>query len=303
MLLDLLATVLGWTVLGSLVGLALAFFVPNLSGLKGFLGGGLGGFAGALFFVVFSSLIGAWLGRWLGALALGFCVGMMVALVESVFRRYWLEVRLGSGEVRTVTLGASRVAVGSDPLRATIVLPDGPPIAYRFYLDRGRVVCEDNHGVFKLQAGETQQVGETTITVCSPESAGQLGIVLELSSGKAIPLTSGLPLTKEELPGLTTAAADGTVALVSPHADDPTSLWLRNRSKTAWQVPIADGKSQAVEPGQSIPLLPGMTIDFGAVQGRLYRPRVYSRAALAKNGKRATGDQTAQFVTELESRA
>lgn len=279
-IMDLIAKVTGWTVMGGLVGFALAFFVPNLSFLKGFLGGSLGGLSGALFYVVFTALFGDLLGRWLGALALGFCVGMLVALVETVFRRWWLEVRFGTGEVRTVTLGSARVSVGSDPLRATVVVPDGPAIAYRFYLDRERVFCEDHHGAFRLNAGDTQQVGETTITVCSPETTSQLGLVLELSSGKAIPLSAGLPLTREDVPGLNTASPDGTVALVSPHADDPASLWLRNRSKQKWRVPTGQGQSHPVEPGQSIPLLPGMSIEFGAVQGRIYQPRVYTREAV-----------------------
>jgi len=266
---DLIAKLFAWTLIGALVGFGVAFFLPGLSKPRGVIGGAVGGVFGALLYVVFSTIFGSMLGRWLGALALGFCLGLFLALIENVFRRWWLEVRFSSGEVRTITLGPQLVSIGSDPGRATVVLPDGPPIAFRFYLDRDKVYCEDHEGSFEIVAGEKQRVGDVSIILCSPESAGHIGVVLELDSGRFIPLSEGLPLTAEDIPGLHSSYPDGTVALVSPKTAEPDLLLLFNRSKEEWRATDANGITKIIYPDLGVTLNVGTRINFGRVQGEL----------------------------------
>lgn len=269
-LMDMIAKVSGWTILGALVGFAMSFFLPNLSRLKSLAGGALGGLIGALLYVVFTALFGAMFGRWLGALALGFCVGFFVALVENAFRRWWIEVRSPGGEVRTLNLGKELVSVGSDPNRATIVLTEGPPVAFRYFLDGNKAFCEDHNGTFEIQPGDQQHVADAAITLCTPENVGHVGLVLALSTGHSIPLSEGLPLTAADLPGLQTTYPDGTVALVSPKSAEPDMLLLYNRSQQQWTITDPEGRMKIIDPGFGLNLAAGTDIDFGRVQGTLH---------------------------------
>jgi hypothetical protein len=135
------------------------------------------------------------------------------------------------------------------------------------------VICEDRDGGFEIQAGDTQHVGDVAVTLCNPESVGGLGLVLELSNGRAIPLSEGLPLTHDDLPGLDTTYPDGTVALVSPKSSEPDLLLLSNRSQQQWKVTDPMGLMRIIDPGVGITLAAGTQIDFGRIQGLLVEPR------------------------------
>src|SRR5262249_31053509 len=154
---------------------------------------------------------------------LGFCIGLMVALAEMAFRRWWLEVRYGPREIRTVTLGAVPVTVGGDERQATVVVPNAPPIFLRYGLDTDHVWCAEatTGRSVALEPGDAKMIGNVTITVCSAATRRGAGLVLQLSNGKNVPLSEGLPLTKEELPGLAAQSADGTVAIIQRRPSDP----------------------------------------------------------------------------------
>lgn len=266
-----------WTIVGAVIGLSMALFVPNLKWYKGLLGGVIGGFAGGLLFSIIATIfaglgvVGTLLGDFLGAIILGFCVGVMVALAEVAFRRWWLEVRYGARETRTVTLGTAPVTVGSDERRATVVVRDVPALVMRYRLDQERIVCEDLESGrrMELEPGDSRRIGNVTITVCSPETVSRTGIMLELSNGQKVPLSDGLPLTADDLPGLQSNSPDGTVALVGKKPADPSILLLRNRSKQSWTVFERNGGSRAIDPGLGLQIEPGVEINFGRVQGRL----------------------------------
>jgi len=276
----LIVRTLAWTFVGAIIGLAMSLTVPNLKLIKGLLGGSIGGFAGGLLFSLvglmtggLGPIVGTLLGDIIGAIVLGFCVGVMVALAEVAFRRWWLEVRYGAREVRTVTLGTAPVTVGSDERRATVVVNDVSALVMRYKLDNDRIVCEDLESGQRteLQAGDSRKIGNVTITVCSPETVTRTGLMLELSTGHKVPLSDGLPLTAEELPGLQSNSPDGTVAIVGKKPSDPNVLLLRNRSKQSWTVHDAQGGTRSIDPGLGLPLEPGVEINFGRVQGRLTR--------------------------------
>ena len=85
-----IARIAGWALLGILLGGGMSFVVPNLLLWRGLLGGGLGGSLGSLGFVFAAQSMGESAGRVAGAAILGGCIGLMVALVEMLFREAWL---------------------------------------------------------------------------------------------------------------------------------------------------------------------------------------------------------------------
>lgn len=135
--------VVGWSLLGALLGLGMSFFVKNLRIDLAALGGAVGGLLGALFFMIASGLFGDFLGRLLGAFLLGFGIGAMVALVEMAFRKAWLEVRYGPREVITVNLGPEPIKIGGDGIACTIWARGAAAVAFRFWIREGKVVCDD----------------------------------------------------------------------------------------------------------------------------------------------------------------
>ena len=98
----------------------MALIVPNLKWYRGLQGGLAGGIFGRLGFMLISWLMGELGGRLLGAAILGFFIGVMIALAEMVFRRFWLELAFSAREIRTVTLGTAAVSIGGDEQLASV---------------------------------------------------------------------------------------------------------------------------------------------------------------------------------------
>ncbi|MBI2805794.1 MAG: VWA domain-containing protein [Planctomycetes bacterium] len=278
-----MSRVLAWTVLGGLIGAATGIFVPNLNWKRAFVGGCVGGFVGGVGFTLVElvankflaeyigvGLVG-FLGRLLGAPLLGLCIGLMVALAELASRRYWLEVAFGEREIRTVTLGASAVTLGGDERQAGVFVPNAPPKAIGYRVDRNRVFCEDftTGKTAEVPAGDQRTLANAKVRVCSASSAQPTGANLQLVVVRDVPLLIGMPLTADDIPGLEPQGSDGIVALVSRRPNDPKVFLLRNRSKQAWTVTDADGKQRTVGPGLGIELASRCEIDFGQVKGAL----------------------------------
>lgn len=163
----------GWLLLGGLLGRGLALFIPNLHPTRAALAGVVGGFLGAVAFILISKF-GDVYGRFVGAALLGGCIGLMVALVELAFRSAWLEVRYSEREVITVNLGPEPVKIGSDSRACTVWARGAAPLALRFWVRDGTVVCED-------------AVNRTTDEVSNGEHrrAGALEVVVRTGSGEA----------------------------------------------------------------------------------------------------------------------
>jgi hypothetical protein len=169
---EALFRVLGWTLLGSMAGLVLAFFVPNLRSDRGILGGALGGAAGALGFLAVATAFrglpgGDVAGRVLGAVLLGLALGLMLALAERIARKAWLEVCYVGGELRTVNLGVEPVSIGSNSRAATIYARGAAPVAYSYWFLEGKVKRQDmtTGAVTEAQSDEPMSVGALVVTV------------------------------------------------------------------------------------------------------------------------------------------
>jgi Ca-activated chloride channel family protein len=168
--------IVGWAVLGSLLGLGLSLFVPNLQPRRALVGGALGGAAAAVAFG-FASLLGDVAGRFLGAAILGAVIGMMIAMVEAAFRDFWLEVRYGAKESIQVTLGETPVRIGSDNRACTVYARGARPLALHYQLVNGQVMCTDyaTEQSTAVLAGDEKTVGNVTVQVCASRQARPAG--------------------------------------------------------------------------------------------------------------------------------
>ncbi|MCE9564090.1 MAG: VWA domain-containing protein [Planctomycetes bacterium] len=163
----------GWALLGGLAGVGLSLFIPNLKKVHGLAGGAIGGVVGAIGFMLVSSFTGDIVGRLVGGFLVGFCIGLMVAIVEAAFRRAWLEVRYGERETITVNLGPEPVKIGGDGPACTVWARGAPPLALRYFIRNGQVICEDSptRTESTVSDGDAREVGNVRLTVRTGTSA------------------------------------------------------------------------------------------------------------------------------------
>jgi hypothetical protein len=159
--------VLGWALLGGLAGAGLSLFIPNLKWVHGLAGGAIGGAVGCAGYLAVEAVVGALPGRLVGGLLLGSCIGLMVAVVEAAFRRAWLEVRYGARETITVNLGPEPIKIGGDAKACTVWARGAVPIALRFFVRDGQVICDEVAMRRESTVGEgfSKEVGNVTVTV------------------------------------------------------------------------------------------------------------------------------------------
>lgn len=93
------------------------------------------------------------------------------------------------------------------------------------------------------------------------------GDVWLLISGRQLSLTETTHLTVRDIPGLAAPAADGIVAEVRVHPDDPSLLVLRNLSASVWEAVMPDHSVRKIEPAGTVRLLAGTRIAFGPHTG------------------------------------
>ena len=159
---------LGWSLLGGLLGRGLAAFVPNLGALAATVGGIVGGVAAAVGFMAASTLLGDLIGRLCGAGLLGFCIGAMLALLEAATRDFYLEVRYGLREIVKVSLGSAPVTVGADGRACTVFASSSPrPILYKYWVADHKVHLLDyaTEQAATVAANDERTVGSITLTV------------------------------------------------------------------------------------------------------------------------------------------
>jgi hypothetical protein len=199
-----LGFLIGWVLLGGLLGRGMSYFVPNLDKQKATLAGLGGGLLGALSFWVLSSASDRdWLGRFGGAALLGFCIGLMVAVVEAAYRRAWLEVRFSDREVITVNLGPEPVKVGGDSRACTVWARGAAPVALRYWIRGGRVYCEDV--ATKREAvvadGDTRAAANVTVVVRSGGAPAAAPLPAR-PAPPPVPAPPPAPLTSRPAPAL-----------------------------------------------------------------------------------------------------
>lgn len=229
-----LGQIFGWAILGAVLARGIAFYVPNLSPVRSIIGGAIGGGIAALGFVIASFIMGLFgesageaLGRFTGAIALGFVVGLMVALIEAASREFWLEVRYGTRETRNVTLGDSPVTIGSDARNCTVYAREARALAYKYTVVEGSVVCLDytTEQQTEVPIGDQRVMGAVTATVCSAAS-GSVPKSAAVASPAAPPPPPG--------GGVRPPAVGNTAAATTPAASPtPTSSPTTPSTSTA----------------------------------------------------------------------
>ncbi|HVH82407.1 MAG TPA: PrsW family glutamic-type intramembrane protease, partial [Stellaceae bacterium] len=100
-----------------------------------------------------------------------------------------------------------------------------------------------------------------------PEMPILPGDIWLMISGRRVNLHENAHLTVRDIPCLAAPAADGIVAEVLEHPDNPALLVLRNLSKNIWQAVLPDGTVRTVEPAGTVRLLAGTRIVFGTQSG------------------------------------
>ena len=279
--------VICWGIAGGLLGLGLSFRIPNLGWVRGMGGGFVGGLLGGGLFVLLAvvSRGSGTSARLFGIAAIGFCIGLMIVIIEAAFREAWLEIRYSPSESRTVGLGAQPVSIGGDPNKCTIYARNTPPVALRYKLTQGQIICEDipSGTNRRVKPGDQQMLGNITIVVCSAASSTQLAIGCPIPSLETqhqnqfslhikhhiISLSEGTRLTSNEIPGLESQRTDEVVVEVSHNPQDPTVLGLKNCSHHVWSATLANGQQKQIDPDRSVKLAVGTKINFGSVQGEI----------------------------------
>ncbi len=169
--------IVGWTILGTLLGGGMSFFVPNLQLRRALLGGGIGGVLGAIGFLLISVSAGDIVGRLVGAAIIGFFIGLMIALIEALSREAWLVVHWTTNEKTTISLGKKPVLLGSSEDAHIYLRKDQgyPPITAKIYMEGEKIVMEYDEEMQKLKSmkvlrhelgdGDKRKLGEVLIEV------------------------------------------------------------------------------------------------------------------------------------------
>jgi hypothetical protein len=261
-----------------MLGWGVAMFIPNLKKGRAALAGGIGGLLGAAAFIGVSHLgngdIQNILARCTGAIILGFCIGLMVALVESLCREAWIEVYYGPNESRTFSLGKQPVTVGSGP-ECTVYIAHASPMALRYVLEDGRIRCASGTAAATtVPPGHEETIGSIRVVArgqlqsrSSSSDGASSGVTLWLrvSPGERYRLAVGERFSAKELPGVLPRKG-ATSAEVVANPKNPAFLGLKNLSQSLWSVVLPEGTSRQIELGQSIQLRVGLKINFGALR-------------------------------------
>ncbi|MGH7835698.1 MAG: hypothetical protein ACREQK_18790 [Candidatus Binatia bacterium] len=271
-----------WGIAGGVLGLGLSYRIQNLGMSRGLIGGAIGGLCGGTLVQFLSGGIENILVFIFGSAAVGFFIGLMLVIAETMLREAWLDVSYGPKETRSVSLGAEPVSIGGDVGACTVYARNAPPVAFRYRLDQGRVTCEDvtKGSVATVQPGSSRVIGNLTVTVRAPGVAAQAapvqaaarpagGFSLRLPNGKTIPLADGAKISATDIPGLQPSSG-GAVAEVGRNPNDPSVLGLKNLSRAGWTVTLANRDRMQVDPGRSVKLQIGTRISFGPVEGEIH---------------------------------
>lgn len=276
-----IAKVAGWGILGAILGLGLTFFVPNLPRSKGVTGGLIGGLIGGMIFLVSGYIAEDAVARLLGAPALGFCIGLMLAIAESFARKAWLEVFFAPGERIIVNLGPEPVSVGGNIELCTVYVRGAAPVEAEYTLTGGSVklydkIASKDEAVF---FGHTRMFANVKVVVCGSQSIPVDGAASEgearssclflYTGSKKIPLMVESVLKEGDVQGLSALSGSGPVAVVTQNPSDPTMLGIKNLSQRTWIATIPSAGKKNIEAGMSVRLVQGLQIDFGLASGEV----------------------------------
>ena len=167
----------GWLILGTLLGGGISFFVPNLKKSRGLLGGGIGGVLGGASFLLITQISAALIARLVGSAIIGFCIGMMIALLEVLSKDARLIIHWTENEKREILLGSRPIVLGyADEADVYLRKDQGYfPITAKILKENEQVIMKfDNEYVQskglkiasqELKDGAKRKLGDVTLEV------------------------------------------------------------------------------------------------------------------------------------------
>jgi hypothetical protein len=165
-----------WSIASGLLGFGIGNRIPNLGRFRGTIGGTIGGIIGSCLFILFAYLVDPSAGRLLGITAIGFFIGIMIVLLESLLRRAWLTVHWSEREKIILPLGTEPIILGSsNEARICLDKKDFPLITAKIYLENKKVVMQFDESMcqqksmkilrHELSNGDKRKFGKITIEV------------------------------------------------------------------------------------------------------------------------------------------
>ena len=150
-ILSFLGRLLGWTLLGTSIGICDGVFRRHWRRFRnGLIGGSIGGFLGGLFFNPVNYIIGSPISsRAFAFVLLGLSIGLFVGLVQVLLKEAWVTVEAGFRPGRQLILNDAVTTMGTSEKASLIFIPYGvkgmEPIHLRIRrADDGSYILEDN---------------------------------------------------------------------------------------------------------------------------------------------------------------
>jgi pSer/pThr/pTyr-binding forkhead associated (FHA) protein len=147
-LVQLVARTVGWGLIGTFVGAAVAFPSGSTQRIRnGFIGGTLGGLIGGFAFEIFAQITraGGDVPRLIGLTSIGSAVGLVVNLVDEALKSAWVRILVGRNEGREVVIDKPAATVGRDELADVPVFGD-PNVSRHhatIFRQNGRYLIQD----------------------------------------------------------------------------------------------------------------------------------------------------------------
>jgi Ca-activated chloride channel family protein len=157
--------IIAWSLLGLISAYGLSLFIPNLNKKWAWKSGAFGGLIGAIGFIYLTQTFGDIGGRLTGAFILGFFIGLMVGVVETLFREAFLKIRFSNNESTTLNLGERIITLGSGQMDTVFVSEVGEK-AMSFQLENGKLLCYKNGRLQNINVGDKHVLGNVTVEVC-----------------------------------------------------------------------------------------------------------------------------------------
>jgi Ca-activated chloride channel family protein len=161
--------IIAWTLLGLISAYGLSLFIPNLNKEWAWKSGAFGGLVGAICFIYLTQTLGDIGGRLTGAFILGFFIGLMVGVVETIFRDAFLKIRFPGNELTTLNLGERIITLGSGHLD-TVFISDVGEKAMSFQLENGKLLYYKDGRLQSINVGDQLTLGNVTVEVCEGHS-------------------------------------------------------------------------------------------------------------------------------------
>lgn len=178
------ARVVGWGLMGAILGVGTGWLFGPKRMINGLIGGGVGGAIGGFIFQKVSETATSNTGpQFVGIMSTGIAIGLLVGVVDQLTRQFWLQGSTGPLRGREVILFKQRTTIGSGA-NCDLVIANDPAVAphhcsvvivgQTLYLDVGAPTTVNGvevGGTTVLAAGQTIAMGRSSFVVAQRAGA------------------------------------------------------------------------------------------------------------------------------------